>query len=168
MRTVTSYITLILLLGISGVLFTACSEETPTEPRRYQTPDFNLPDLEGNDFQLSDTQGSVVLLNFFADWCNSCQHEATVLNDLYADLHDDGLEIIGVAVQYSDSNDVRQFADTLKVGYTILFGTEEVADAYRITSVPVTFVIDQEGWIVERIDAALSKEEFEEVVQPYM
>ncbi len=168
MRTVTLYIPLVFLLGISGLLFTTCSEETPIEPRRFQTPDFILPDLTGKEVQISDTQGSVVLLNFFADWCNSCRYEATVLNEIYADLHDEGLEIIGVAVQYEDSNDVRQFADTLRVEYTILYGTGEVADAYRVNSIPVTFVIDRDGWIVERIETALSEEEFTEVVGPYL
>ena len=58
--------------------------------------DFTLPDPTGQPVNLSDFQGDVVLINFFATWCPPCNEEAPLLQDLYTEYGDEGLTILGI------------------------------------------------------------------------
>jgi peroxiredoxin len=107
-----------------------------------------LLDLDGNPIRLADLRGKVVWVNFWATWCPPCQEETPVLRDVYAELHDDGLELIAVSVQESTVDDVRRYADTYGLDYTIGFdATSAVFHTYRAFGLPTQLFIDREGII---------------------
>lgn len=110
-------------------------------------PDFLLETLEGDDLRLSDLRGQPVVVNFWATWCTSCREEIPQLNAAYDRFRDDGLVIIGVDLQESDSI-VRRYAQDFGMGFPIAMDRDGgVADRYRLLGVPTTFFIDREGVI---------------------
>ena len=72
---------------------------TPRSLDKIKAPDFLLSDLEGNIFDLSAFSGQVIMLTFWGTWCGPCRREIPDFIRLYDEYNDDGLEIIGVAVQ---------------------------------------------------------------------
>jgi peroxiredoxin len=107
-----------------------------------------LTDLDGNPIRLADLRGKVVWINFWASWCPPCQEETPILRDVYAELRDDGLELIAVSVQESTVDDVRRYADTYDLDYTIGFdATSAIFHTYRAFGLPTQLFIDREGVI---------------------
>lgn len=158
----------IFLLGVVVMTMSGC-EEGINGPERTPTPDFILTDLEGDEFQLSDTEGKVVVLHFFADWCSICRSEVPTLNQLQEGYEPDSVLVVGVAVMQTDSAAVQEFAEVLGAKYTILYGTQDVALGYGVQSVPVSFIINKEGYIDNRrFSGALSLEQFEQVIDPLL
>ena len=107
-----------------------------------------LRDLDGNLLRLADLRGKVVWINFWATWCPPCQEETPILREVYADLHDEGLELLAISVQESTPDDVRRYAETYGLGYTIGFdATSAVFHTYRAFVLPTQFFIDRDGVI---------------------
>ena len=77
-----------------------------------------LTDLDGNPVRLEDLRGKLVWLNFWATWCPPCQSETPVLRDMDEAYGDDGLAIVGIAVQETTPDDVRAYADRYELGTT--------------------------------------------------
>ncbi len=158
----------VLLLAALVMTVSGC-EEGINSPERTSTPDFILTDLAGNEFQLSETEGRVVVLHFFADWCSICRSEVPTLNKLQEGYESDSVLVVGVAVMPTDSASVQQFADTLGAEYKILYGTQDVAVGYGVESVPVSFIINREGYIDNRrFSGALSLEQYEQIIEPLL
>lgn len=149
------------------LLVTGCENDPITPDPR--PPDFELTDLEGNVFKLSQTQGSVVILTFFAPWCPVCQSEAPVLGELYEEFHHDGLEIVAVAVQADSLDQIRAFKDDLDVPYRILVDDGRVSSAagYGVANVPTTYFIDRDVNLYGPF-GHLEKEQFETAIQRYL
>lgn len=98
---------------------------------------FTFDDLEGNPVSLDDERfaGKPVLVNLFGSWCPNCNDEAPVLADLYRRYHPEGLEIIGLAFEYTgdvarDRVQVAEFRDRHGIDYPLLLaGTTDKSDA---------------------------------------
>jgi len=124
-------------------------------PEPIKAPDFELPRLAGGMLRLSDYSGSVVLLDFWATWCAPCRMTVPHLIKLQEDLKDEGVVVIGVALDQGTPEGVRQvvdkFVNEYKITYPVVFGDAEVVARYgNFTSIPVSFLINQKGEIVER------------------
>lgn len=115
-------------------------------------PAFELPMLQGEKFRLEDHKGKVVLVNFWATWCEPCREETPALQAAYEDLHGQGLEIVGINLtndeisQGKGEKEISAFVNQYNVTYPIALDTEgEVANAFRIYPIPTSYFIDQEG-----------------------
>lgn len=115
-------------------------------------PVFELKDLEGKKVSLSDFKGKVILLNFWATWCAPCKAEMPSLENLYKNLKGKGLVVIGVSVDNSETT-VRSFVKEKGITFPILLdkGKEVSFDDYGVIGLPVTFLIDRKGVIVEKV-----------------
>ena len=111
-------------------------------------PDFELTSCEGESYKLAEYQGSVIVLNFWASWCESCKPEAKDLEAAYQYYLDRG-DVIFLGVDYVDT-------EPEALGYLEEFGITypngpdlrtEISQAYRVSGVPETFIIDQNGFI---------------------
>lgn len=117
-------------------------------------PTFSLPALEGGMVDLASYRGQVVVLNFWATWCEPCKREMPALQAAYQEYGDEGLAIIGVnltddeQLQGNSEEDVRAFLSQFNVTYpTALDSDGEVTNAYRVFPLPTSFFIDAQGQI---------------------
>jgi thiol-disulfide isomerase/thioredoxin len=115
-------------------------------PRRTdgQKPSFALDDLGGARHDLSNAPGRVVLVHFFATWCEPCREELPALQRLSERSMDSTLAIFVISVGEPDER-VRRFFETnpLKIP-VILDRDREVAKTWRIQTLPTTYVLDRE------------------------
>ena len=134
---------------------------TAAQPVRPKAPDFSLPTVNGDTLTLSDLQGNVVILNFWATWCPPCRAEIPSFIELQDEFGDQGLTIVGIALDKPAS--VVKFYQEYKMNYPVVFGNRTVAAAYGgITGIPTTFVLDRKGRIVKKYVGMRSKEVFQE------
>jgi peroxiredoxin len=118
---------------------------------RKQAPDFSLQDINGKNLSLSSLRGKVVILSFWATWCPSCKEEMPRFNKLYSEMKSRGLEIVAVSSDYSLGY-LKDYLSDKHFNFTVLFdGKRTVTRQYEIPYLPVTFLIDKKGLIVEKI-----------------
>ncbi len=117
-----------------------------------KAPDVKLKLIDGNTLQLSDLRGKPVLLTFWATSCPGCVREIPHLIELYHELHNRGLEIIGIAMPYDRPDYVMEMVKRKKMPYKIAIDLkgEAVAAFGNISLTPTTFLLDKEGRIVKK------------------
>ena len=131
-------------------------------------PDFTLKDIQGKDYSLSQYKGKVVVLNFYTIWCMPCREEMPVLNEIYKEYKDKGVQMLGVCLK-PDPNQFRALVKILGLDYPMLAGTEQVDQAYgSVAVVPTTFIIDKQGKIAQTIEGARKKDTFVKAIQPLL
>ena len=109
-----------------------------------EAPDFSLEDIQGASVNLSDLRGQVVILNFWATWCGPCVEEMPMFTR-FQNQHPEVL-FIGIN-EKEDRNKVANFLDQNAFGYLMLIDTQaEVAELYKIMTLPTTIIIDEEGF----------------------
>jgi peroxiredoxin len=134
--------------------------------RNVPAPDFELPTLDGRKVKLSDFRGQAVLLNFWATWCSPCKIEMPWFVDVQKQYGKDGLVVLGVAMDDTESAKIAEFAHEMGVNYPVLLGTDKVSDDYGdVRSLPTTFYIDRNGMIVAKAVGLLGREEVENDVK---
>ena len=109
-------------------------------------PDFVLETMEGDLIALADLKGKVVLVNFWASWCLECRYEAAELQDAWEMYKPDG-NVVFLGVAWEDTEKkaaayLEEFGFTYPNGHD--FGSR-IGNAYRLTGVPETYIIDTEG-----------------------
>jgi cytochrome c biogenesis protein CcmG, thiol:disulfide interchange protein DsbE len=113
-------------------------------------PDFSLTDLSGHQLRLSDYHGKVVVLDFWATWCDPCKREIPHFIEMQSVYGARGLQVLGVSMD-DDEPSVREFQRQFKMNYPVALGSSELADQYGgILGLPITFVIDRNGRITAR------------------
>src|SRR5687767_3343855 len=98
--------------------------------RRKANLDFTVKDIAGKDVRLSQYQGQVVLLNFWATWCVPCKREIPALTALYRDYKKRGFVVLGVSVD-SEIRAIKPFAREMKMNYPVLIGAGREISARR-------------------------------------
>ena len=136
------------------------------EVRGLRAPDFELASLDGKHVKLSDYRGKAVLLNFWATWCSPCKVEMPWFVDLQKQYGEEGLVILGVAMDDSDAPKIAQFASEMGVNYPVLLGTDQVSEDYgNVEFLPTSFYIDRTGKIIGKGTGLLGRKEIEENVR---
>ncbi|TBR21955.1 TlpA family protein disulfide reductase, partial [bacterium] len=113
-------------------------------------PDFRLADLSGRTAALADYKGKVVLVDFWATWCSSCEAELPVLRKLHATYPAGDFALLAVAVDDSGPDVVARYAAEKALPYRVLFADEATPKAYRIYGLPTKFLIGRDGTIVRK------------------
>lgn len=115
-----------------------------------KAPDFTLFDTNGDSVSLSDYEGKVVILNFWATWCGPCRMEIPEFVKLQEKYGDD-VVILGISVDQDGPKVVPSFMKRFEINYPVLYATNEIIYNYGgITGVPTTFVLDR-NLIIQRL-----------------
>jgi cytochrome c biogenesis protein CcmG/thiol:disulfide interchange protein DsbE len=128
---------------------------------RAVSTDFSLQATDGSQVTLSDLRGKVVLLNFWATWCPPCKAEMPDLEALYREYgatHD--FVVVGVNLQ-EERETVEKFARAIGLSFPVLLDTDgKVSEqSYAVRSLPMSMIIDREGYIREAWTGQLSSAE---------
>lgn len=125
--------------------------KTQAAAQRIAAPEFALQNLDGALVRLSDFEGQVRIVNFWATWCPPCRQEIPDFQALSEKYGDRGLTVIGISLDQTGPDAVRTFAEQIGMTYHTVMGAPETAHAYGdIRSIPTTFVIDQRGHIYQK------------------
>ena len=115
-------------------------------------PDFAVTDLAGRAVRLSALRGSVVVLNLWATWCPPCRDEMPSMQRLYTRLHGKRFELLAVSQDEDGKSAVEPFVKELGLSFPVLVDPErQVGERYGVWGYPETFVIDRNGYVVERV-----------------
>lgn len=110
--------------------------------------DFELPDRSGNRHHLSDYKGRVVVVNFWSTWCIPCRIEMPALERAWKRVESSGVVLLAIAMQ-DDLSSVNKFLDQSPVSFPVLLDHDgEVAEAWKVIGIPVTYILDGSGRIV--------------------
>ncbi len=131
-------------------------------------PDVELKTLDGKAYRLSDLRGRVVLVNFWATWCLPCRNEIPEFNEMQREYEAKGFTVVGVT-SHDTVEDVRSFQQDVKQDYTVLLGTDDIPAKFQNgPGLPVTYIIDREGRVRQKIIGARDRAGFEAVVKPVL
>jgi thiol-disulfide isomerase/thioredoxin len=143
----------VVLVGLAG-----CNEHPASSSRAReaviaagemgsQLPDFNLKDLEGHALSSTDLRGKVVLIDFWATWCQPCKKEMPGYQKLADRYRSRGFVVVGFKSEVMrDTEDPLQFAGKIDVRYPLIVATEDVSQKFGgIVGLPTTMLYDREG-----------------------
>ena len=135
---------------------------------KLTAPSFTLRDLNGKEVKLEDHRGKIVFLIFWATWCQPCRTEMPSMEKLYTEFRERDFTILAVDLQ-ERAKKVRAFKEKFKLNFPILLDSDgSVGSKYRVTSIPTTYLIDREGYMIGGALGArdwASKEAFELINQ---
>ncbi|RLE34464.1 hypothetical protein DRJ24_03875 [Candidatus Acetothermia bacterium] len=116
-----------------------------------RAPDFTLRALNGGPVTLSSFLGKVVILDFWASWCYPCRISMPALHALWERYRDQGVVLLGVSLDRSESNAEGYLKANGYTDVTALwespYASQAVAKRYGVSGIPHTFVIDRNGII---------------------
>ena len=145
------------LATLAGLLTGQLLQEDPNQGPAAEGPEaligqprppFTLGASDGRRVSADDFNGQVLLVNFWATWCEPCREEMPMLDAVHGQYAAEGLVVVGIALD--DVQRARDFADALGIDYTILVGAQDVmatgiAWGNRAGLLPYTVLVDREG-----------------------
>ncbi|MCC0632362.1 redoxin family protein [Clostridioides sp. ZZV15-6388] len=142
------------------------------DEERIKSIDFTLTDQYGKTHKLSDYEGKVVFLNFWATWCPPCKEEMPHIEQLYKEYkkNNEDVVILGVASPNLGREGSREHVISFlkDEGYTFPVALDEdgeLAYQYGINAFPTTFIIDKEGYVTQYIPGAMNKETMKSFIE---
>lgn len=127
-------------------------------------PDFKLKDLEGQQRELGEFRGKVVLLNFWATWCGPCRVEIPDIRTVYTKYKEQGFIVLAVDIGET-STTVAKFARQFDMSFPVLLDSNmAVSRQYETFSIPSSFFLDRRGVIREARIGTMSQSYIEQVV----
>lgn len=135
-----------------------------------EAPPLALDTLDAGRVSLADLRGGVVIVNFWASWCEPCVVETPRLQRWFEQHQAAGLHILGVNTTHRDSQDaVRAFAQEYAVTYPVLLDLDGAAsERWRIQQLPRSFVVDREGVVRFVRIGELTERDFEAQIAPLL
>ncbi|HEY8067361.1 MAG TPA: TlpA disulfide reductase family protein [Burkholderiales bacterium] len=111
------------------------------------TPPLALADAEGRSYRLDEYRGKVVLVNFWATWCEPCREEMPSMNRLRASLAGRPFEVLAVNLAESESR-IRRFLEQLPLAFPVLMDRDSgAAKAWQARLLPASFLVGPDGRI---------------------
>ena len=139
----------VIILIVAALLVYAVTAGTSEPPMvGSPVPDFQFTALDGSSMDLGASRGTVVVVNFFASWCDPCREEAAALEQTWRGYQGQEVQFYGIAYKDADSK-AQAFLDEFEVSYPCTVDTSNrTAREYGVTGVPETFVVDRNGLLI--------------------
>jgi peroxiredoxin len=146
---------LAVLFALTMLLVYSISSDRPrsTAPvvAGFKAPGFELADLQGRTWRLSDMAGSAVFINFWATWCKECIEEMPSIQRLYEETKGNERFLL-LSILYQDEPEkARKFMESNSYTFPVLLDPAGVtARAYRLTGVPETYIVGTDGMVAKK------------------
>lgn len=138
-------VVLVIVLLIAGCQDIAGLNKVERMEIGKPAPDFVLQDAAGKSWELSSLKGKVVFVNFWATWCKPCRDEMPSMEVLNKAMAEQPFQMLSIVFN-DDLQMAESFARRLGATFPVLANPgPELTDAYMITGVPETFLIDADG-----------------------
>jgi thiol-disulfide isomerase/thioredoxin len=106
--------------------------------------------LSGQQLHLSEYRGKLVLLDFWATWCDPCREEIPHFVELQNKYRDQGLQIVGISMD-DGPEPVRDFYQSFKMNYPVVMGNATTGELYGgVLGLPIAFLIGRDGRIYSK------------------
>jgi cytochrome c biogenesis protein CcmG/thiol:disulfide interchange protein DsbE len=138
-------------------------------------PEVTFKDLDGTDATLAKYKGKVVLVNFWATWCDPCYIEIPWLIEMQQKYATKGFTILGVSMDEEGKSAVVPFLEKerfnvngqkLPMNYPIVIGNEDVVDKFGgLLGYPTSFLISRDGKIIKKVQGIISYEELTKAIE---
>jgi peroxiredoxin len=145
-----------LLLGLIFALSASLSGAQDLRPwKGGATPPLALQDVDGRGRRLADYRGKVVLVNFWATWCEPCLEEMPSMNKLRASLAGHPFEVLAVNLGESEAR-IRRFMEQVPLEFPVLLDRDTAAaKAWQARLLPASFVLGPDGSIRYSVRGAI-------------
>lgn len=166
-------------LALAGVALAAATAGFVLGPRLLQRDSgeaasiaaARFQDLAGATRRLSEWNGRILLLNFWATWCAPCREEIPMLMELRAEYSQFGVEVVGIAIDMASK--VSDYVRQMRIDYPILVADAGGLDLMRSLGntaggLPYTVLLDRQGNPVRRKLGALRRDELLAMLKPLL
>jgi len=158
------------LYFLSGHRTVPTGDNVANKAQHPFAPEFSLPELTGQTLDLSAYRGKVVLLDFWATWCDPCRDEIPHFVELQNRYRDQGLQIIGISMD-DEPAPVREFYQRFHMNYPVAMGNAKMGELYGgVLGLPIAFLIGRDGRIEAKhigpTDSSVFEREIKTVLQP--
>jgi len=141
------------------------SEYIPSSSR-FPSPQWSLKDTEGKTYSSENLKGQVVLINFWATWSTKSLDEFPALIDLQEKFKNNDVTILGVSIDQIDNEKLANFKEKSLLPYPNLVSDTDMIEKFGVfDSLPMTFLIDQNGNIVRFYKGKISSAELSRVIE---
>jgi thiol-disulfide isomerase/thioredoxin len=164
----------LLSLGFAVIGLAGCNQHPASvaQPRRAviapgevgsSLPDFSMRDLQGREISSADLRGKVVLIDFWATWCQPCKKEMPGYQKLVDRYGARGFAVVGFKFDtMADSEDPVQFAKKIGVHYPLAIAPDELKQKFGgIEGLPTTIIYDRKGILRKKVIGFEHTEVFE-------
>jgi thiol-disulfide isomerase/thioredoxin len=131
-------------------------------------PDFALASPDGRTVTLSSQKGRLVLLNFWATWCDSCMEELPVLQKLQSEHAGESFELLALSVDDDPPKAVPPFAAAHRLNFPILYADQKTMAAYAVRLLPTSYLIAPDGTIIRRYVGPLDERAVENDILSFL
>ena len=143
--------------------FAAALAKIDADNETRRSANFTLTDLQGKSWTLQALHGKVVLVNFWATWCQPCRREMPDLDALYQRFKDQGLVVL--AISDEEAGKINQLLAEKKVSYPILLDPgHKVYELFRLDGIPKSFIYDRGGQLVSQAIDMRTQKQFLELL----
>lgn len=144
-------------------------EKVVLSPNKSMAPSFVLNDLRGNEYELTNYRGKGVFINFWGTYCPPCEKEMPYIENAYQEYREKGIQVLAVNVD-EPMRIVNQFVSRKQLSFPILLDRQgEVLDLYHVQNLPVTFLVNEDGIIEDKILGQMTEDDirgFMEQIKP--
>jgi cytochrome c biogenesis protein CcmG/thiol:disulfide interchange protein DsbE len=185
MKRALAFLTFAVVLAVASSGFSGCGSLSrgntassldvnslkPTGPE----PDVTFKGLDGKDVPLAGLKGKVVIVNFWATWCEPCQIEIPWMIEFQKKYADKGFTILGVAEDDEGASVVSPFVQKkvfdvdgqkLPMNYPIVIGNDDLESKFGgVFGLPTSVVINRDGQVVKRIVGLVNHDDIEKIIQ---
>jgi thiol-disulfide isomerase/thioredoxin len=138
-------------------------------------PEVKFKDLDGNDVTLAKYKGTVVLVDFWATWCEPCYVEIPWLIEMQQKYAAKGFTVLGVSMDEEGKSAVVPFlakerftvnGQKLPMNYPIVLGNDEIADKFGgLLGYPTGFLISRDGKVVKKFQGLTSFDDIAKAIE---
>lgn len=168
------FLIFVVAAGLAAV-FVGCKSGSGATPATAKTlanePDVTFKDLSGKDVSLASLKGKVVVVNFWATWCEPCQVEIPWMIEFQQKYADKGFTLLGVAMDDDGKSVVEPFVQKtefdvdgkkMTMNYPIVLGNDDLAAKFGgLLGLPTSIVISRDGKVVKRYIGLASRDDLD-------